>query len=76
MKAPGPKRLLKNSILTPSLSAAVFNCKYANAMPLNRVSEEFERCNIRISRQDMAGWMIKLTDRYLGPYYRKLRKLL
>lgn len=73
VKAPGPKRLLKNSILTPSLSAAVFNCKYANAMPLNRVSEEFERCNIRISRQDMAGWMIKLTDRYLGPYYRKLK---
>lgn len=73
VKADRPERLLKNSILTPSLFAAVFNCKYANAMPLNRVSEEFERCNIRISRQDMAGWMIKVTDRYLGPYYRKLK---
>ena len=73
VKAPRPKRLLKNSILTPSLFAAGFNCKYANAMPLNRVSEEFERCNIRISRQDLAGWMIKVTDRYLGPYYRRLK---
>lgn len=73
VKAPRPKRLLKNSILTPSLFAAGFNCKYANAMPLSRVSEEFERCNIRISRQDLAGWMIKVTDRYLGPYYRKLK---
>lgn len=73
VKAPRPKRLLKNSILTPSLFASGFNCKYANAMPLNRVSEEFERCNIRISRQDLAGWMIKVTDRYLGPYYRRLK---
>jgi transposase len=72
VKAERPERLLKNSILTPSLAAAIFNCKYANAMPLNRVSEEFERCNIRISRQDMAGWMIKITERYLGPYMRKL----
>ncbi len=73
VKASRPKRLLKNSILTPSLFAAGFNCKYANAMPLNRVSEEFERCNIRISRQDLAGWMIKVTERYLGPYYRRLK---
>lgn len=73
VKADRPERLLKNSILTPSLFAAMFNCKYANAMPLNRVSEEFERCNIRISRQDMAGWMIKVTERYLGPVFGKMK---
>lgn len=74
VKAKRPERLLKNSILTPSLFAAAFNCKYANAMPLNRVSEEFERCNIRISPQVLSGWMITVTERYLGPYFRKLKE--
>lgn len=74
VKADRPERLLKNSILTPSLFSAAFNCKYANAMPLNRVSEEFERCNIRISPQVLSGWMITVTERYLGPYFRKLKE--
>lgn len=69
-----PERLLKNSILTPSLAAAVFNSKYVNALPLNRISEEFQRHDINISRQVMAGWMIKLTERYLQPVYTAMRR--
>lgn len=69
-----PERLLKNSILTPSLVSAVFNSKYVNALPLNRVSEEFARHDVNISRQVMAGWMIKVTQRYLQPVYTAMRR--
>ena len=74
IRADKPERLLKNSILTPSVAAAVFDMKYANCLPFNRISEDFKRKNIVISRQVMAGWMIKLTERYLEPLYRELHK--
>jgi len=72
IRADRPERLLSNSILTPALAAAVFNAKYVNAIPLNRLSEEFKRHDVIISRQTMAGWMIRLTERYLGPVYRAM----
>ena len=43
VRAEKPERLLKNSIATPSLAAAVINSKYVNALPLNRISEELAR---------------------------------
>ncbi len=54
LRAKAPKRLLPHSILTPELAAAVFNAKYVNAVPLNRLSEEFLRNDVNIPRQDMA----------------------
>ena len=37
VKADRPKDLLRNSIATPSLVAAVMNAKYVNALPLHRI---------------------------------------
>ena len=65
IRAEKPERLLKNSIATPSLAAAVINSKYVNALPLNRISDELARNDLNLSKQVLAGWMIKLTDRYL-----------
>ena len=65
VRAEKPERLLKNSIATPSLAAAVINSKYVNALPLNRISDELARNDLNLSKQVLAGWMIKLTDRYL-----------
>ena len=44
-----PKDLLRNSILTPSLAAALINAKYVNSMPLDRMEKEFDRNEINIS---------------------------
>lgn len=69
-----PVELLKSSILTPSLAAGIFNYKYVDAMPLNRISEEFRRNDVEISRQVMAGWMIKIADRYIRIIYNAMKK--
>lgn len=74
VRADMPERLLKNSLITPTLAAAVINAKYANALPLNRISEEFARNDLNLSRQVLAGWMIKLTQRYLGTVYRRMHQ--
>lgn len=76
MRADRPERLLQNSILTPALAAALFNAKYINAVPLNRLSEEFRRQDVNISRQTMAGWMIRIAERYLEIVYSAMKKKL
>ena len=42
-KAEHPKYLLRNSLVSPSLEAAILNAKYVNAVPLYRQEKEFER---------------------------------
>ncbi|HWT27337.1 MAG TPA: transposase [Mobilitalea sp.] len=69
IKAKHPGYLLRNSLVSPSLEAAVLNGKYVNAVPLYRLEKEFERYNLKISRQDMANWTIQCADRYLAILY-------
>ena len=59
-----PKDLLRNSILTPSLAAALINAKYVNSMPLDRMEKEFDRNEINISKQTMSNWLMLLSEKY------------
>lgn len=69
VKAPHPEALLKGSLVSPSLEAAVMNAKYVNAIPLYRQEQELERYGLHISRQNMANWTIQCADRYLAVLY-------
>lgn len=61
--------LLRGSLVSPSLEAAIMNGKYVNAVPLYRLEKEFERYGIRISRQNMANWTIQCAEQYLAILY-------
>lgn len=76
VKAPHPKNLLHGSLASPSLAAAIMNRKYVNAIPLYLLKKEFERYGFAITRQNMANWMIRLGEEYLGTMYDYLHKLL
>lgn len=69
-----PEKLFPNSILTPSLAAGVFCCKYVNALPLTRQAEDFARVDMNISRQTLANWMINISNRYLEIVYRRMHQ--
>ena len=69
VRAPHPAPLLKGSLVSPSLEAAVLNAKYVNGMPLYRQEKDFERYGIMVSRQDMANWTIRCAERYLSILY-------
>lgn len=72
-----PKDLLRNSVVTPSLMAAVLNGKYTNALPLYRIEQEFQANGIRISRQTMANWTVRVSQKYLeAVWYRLSEELL
>ena len=69
VRAPHPEVLLRGSLVSPSLEAAIINAKYVNGVPLYRQEQEFERCGLHISRQNMANWTIQCADRYLAVLY-------
>lgn len=73
IRADRPKELLDGSIVTPSLLAGIMDGKYVNALPLYRMEQDFERNRIPISRQNMAGWIIKTTERYLSLLYDRMK---
>ncbi len=75
-KAEHPNALLHGSLVYASLAAAVMNDKYVNAVPLYRLEKEFERYGLAITRQNMANWMIRLGEEYLGVLYDYLHSLL
>ena len=76
VKAPHPKALLHGSPVSSTLAAAIINSKYVNAVPLYRTEKEFERYGIAVSRKNMAHWMIRLAEEYLGILYDYLHRKL
>lgn len=76
VKAPHPKALLHGSPVSATLAAAIINSKYVNAVPLYRTEKEFERYGISVNRKNMAHWMIRLAEEYLGVLYDLLRQKL
>ena len=70
-----PKDLLRNSIVTPSLGSAILNAKYVNALPLNRISQEFDRNGLTLSRQTMANWVVSFSM-YFNPLWERMREYL
>ena len=74
VRADRPVDLLRNSIATPSLVAAIMNAKYTNAIPLYRITQDFEQNDMLLSRATMANWVIRCAERYLSLVYDRLRE--
>lgn len=74
IKADHPKEMLDGSIATPSLVSAIIHGKYTNAVPLYRQEQEFKRNDVNISRQTMANWVIKTSERYISLIYDRMRE--
>ena len=74
VRADRPAHLLRNSIATPSLVAAIMNAKYTNAIPLYRIAQDFEQNDMILGRATMANWVIRCSERYLSLVYDRLQK--
>ena len=74
VRADRPVDLLRNSIATPSLVAAIMNAKYTNAIPLYRIAQDFEQSDMILGRATMANWVIRCSERYLSLVYDRMRE--
>ena len=61
-KAEHPAYLLRNSLVSPSLEAAILNAKYVNSVPLYRQEKESERYGVNITRGELARWTILCAE--------------
>ena len=67
-KAPHPACLLRGSLVSPSLEAAILNGKYINAVPFARLEKEFGRYGLAITvRTWRTGQSNVQTD--ILPYF-------
>lgn len=73
-RAPQDPALLKGSIATASLVAAVMNGKYVNGMPLYRQEAEFKRNGLELDRNRMSYWIVRCTELYLSLLFEELKK--
>ena len=73
VKADRPGKLLRNSLASPAMVAAVMQGKFVNALPLNRIANDFQVRGINISRQNLARWIIKVAELYLVKIYNAMR---
>lgn len=62
--------------MTPFLAAGIYNAKYVNAQPIQRLVEEFERCDVFLPEPTMCRWANVCLDRYLKLIYDRLREKL
>lgn len=63
VSAPMPPTLLPKCIAGESLLAYIAIAKFLDHLPLYRLSAQFERLGIEISRANMTNWMLQLHDR-------------
>ena len=66
--------LLKGSHVSSEAGAYLMWRKYVMSLPLYRMEQDFERSGLRLSRQTMSNWMIRLTDMYLLPILGQMHK--
>ena len=72
-QADSPKALIPKSMVSPSVMAYILNQKYANAMPLYRQEQEFNRLGVSISRQNLSNWTIQ-GAKLLDPLFKAMKK--
>ena len=71
-----PADLLRNSIVTPTLLAAIYNYKFVNSQPINRIAQEFERQGVVIPTQNLCRWVNVCSEKYLKQVYDRLKEKL
>lgn len=74
--APMPNPILPGSMVSPSLLSTIMDMKFGKMMPLYRQEQSFVDFGIDISRQNMASWVIKGTEKWLIPLFHRMHHYL
>ena len=68
-----PNPVIPGSLASPSALAYIMSQKFGEGLPLYRQEQQWERLGVEISRQTMANWLIKASERWLQPVYERMR---
>lgn len=73
INAPLPAPVIPKSYASPSLVAYIMNQKFVEGLPLYRQEQQFARLDYKLSRQNMANWLIYCAENWLSPLYDRMR---
>ena len=68
-----PKLPIEGSLADASALSQVIVDKFANHLPLNRQSQDYERVGLSLSRQTLSNWILKSSD-LLDIIYQGMKK--
>lgn len=71
--ADAPNPVIKGSLASPSLLSDIITKKYVDATPLYRQEQEYKRRGLPINRQNMANWIIRVTNDWFKPVYMRMK---
>ena len=74
VKTPKEKSIIPGSFATPEAIAHIMTQKFVMGSPLYRQEQEINRKGIHMSRQTMSNWILKATEEYLVPVYKRLHR--
>lgn len=76
VKSPSNEPVIKGSFASPEAIAQIMTQKFVMGIPLYRQEQELQRNGIKLSRQTMSNWLIRVTEDWLEPLYERLREIL
>ena len=76
VKAAKEPALLPGSFASAEAVAYLAAQKFVMYSPLYRLEQEFNRQGLKLSRQTMANWLLKASEKWLQPVYDALHKRL
>ena len=74
VKTPKEKSIIPGSFATPEAIAHIMTQKFVMGSPLYRQEQELNRKGVHLSRQTMSNWILKATEEYLLPVYKRLHR--
>lgn len=75
-KAEKEPSVIPGSHASPEAIAHIMVQKFQMASPLYRQEQEWERQGVKLSRQTMSNWLLRVSACWLEPVYRELHRLL
>lgn len=76
IRAPRLADVFRNSIVTPSLAAAIITGKYANHLPPDRQSRCYKDNGVKLETNTLANWMMPASELHFSIIYDELHKYL
>lgn len=75
-KEPMKEPVIYKSFASPSLLSYIIDNKFNKSLPLYRQEVMFNQIGLKLSRQTMANWMVKLYDEYFKTITSHMHKVL
>ena len=74
VSADRPLTIFEGSLATPDLLAGVATAKYSNAVPFDRMEQNFKDMDVVLRKQTLARWMIRIANEYFIFIYESMKE--